>query len=175
MENEVVHDPQPQTQAEAVEPVKPYPETAPAVVAPSNFRAGGPLNPSLNEDLHDSRGQPKKLADEHGNYQPITAAQPVGPRGANVPLEHLSEAQKAETAAAEEKRLQRGMASTDFVDSRGEKQGEFKVEPQGFDTHGARIPDKITDELVEPPPPMVGPRGQGAPQDTYHGAKQPKK
>lgn len=144
---------------------------APAPPAPSNFRAGGPLNPSLNEDLHDSLGKPKTIEDEKGNQVAIAAPQPIGPRGANVPPEHLSEGKKAETAAAEAKRLQQGMSSTDLVDSRGKKQGEFKVEPQGLDKHGARIPDKVTDELVDPPPAMVGPRGKDAPPETYHGKK----
>jgi hypothetical protein len=91
-----------------------------------------------------------------------------GPRGANVPPEHLTEAQKAETAAAETKRLQQGMSSTHAVDSIGNKKGAFKVVPQGNDPFGNRIQDKLTDEVAEEHPPMVGPRGKDAPKESFH-------
>jgi hypothetical protein len=97
---------------------------------------------------------------------PVEAHDPLvgsGPRGANVPPEHLTEAQKAETEAAETKRLQQGMSSTHAVDSIGNAKGAFKVVPQGNDAFGNRKPDWVTDEVVEEHPPMVGPRGKDAP------------
>lgn len=149
-------------------------EQKPAVVPPSNFRAAGPLNPSLNEDLNDSRGDPK-TEEKDGKQVPITKPQPIGPRGVNVPPEHLTEARKAETAEAEARRLQQGMSSTDAVDSRGVKQGTFEIVPGEKDAAGVKQPDTVTDVLIEAQPAQIGPRGVGAPPETYHGKKGLKK
>jgi len=123
---------------------------------PKKAVPGGPHQPSLDEDKHDSLGHVK---DDAG---------PVGPRGAHVSPEHLSEEQKAESARQQHEREHRGMSSTAAVDSRGESKHIFVHEPQGNDRNGARIPDKKTDQLVEEAPPHVGPRGIGVPKDTFH-------
>jgi hypothetical protein len=137
-------------------------ELAPPSAAPAEAKTPTPV-----EGTGDSRDTDK--VDSLGNEK--TDKGLVGPRGANVSPEHLSEAKKGESAAAEQRRLQRGMSSTDFVDSIGNKQGEFRTEPQGLDKHGAKIPDKVTDERVEAPPPMVGPRGHSSPPESFHGKR----
>jgi hypothetical protein len=123
---------------------------------PKKAVPGGPHQPSRDEDKHDSLGNVK---DDAG---------PVGPRGAHVSPEHLSEEQKAESARQQHEREHRGMSSTAAVDSRGESKHIFVHEPQGNDRHGARLPDRNTGELVEEAPKHVGPRGIGAPKDTFH-------
>lgn len=124
---------------------------------------GGPLNPSLDSDKFDSLGEPK----EGG---------PVGPRGATLPLDVMTDADRQAVTDKQEARLKAGMSSTDHVDSRGNPQGAFKITPMGNNAMGARIPDHVDDSvLVEPNPPQVGPRGAGAPQDTFHGSRPPKK
>jgi hypothetical protein len=133
---------------------------APASVEPSDMK-----HPVPAENTGDSRDTDK--LDSLGNAK--EDAGPVGPRGANVSPEHLSEAQKAESAEQEHQRLQQGMSSTDRVDSVGNAKGHFVTEEQGLDEHGARIPDKVTDELVDEHPPQIGPRGRNTPLDTFHG------
>lgn len=159
------------------------PETKEITVEPSPHAAAPPSaepepirKPTPAEGTGDSRDTDKvdSLGTEKGDQTAGEAHDPLagtGPRGANVSPEHLSEAKKVESTAAEQKRLQKGMSSSDFVDSIGNKQGEFVTEAQGLDKHGARIPDKITDELKEPPPPMIGPRGHHAPPESFHGKR----
>lgn len=124
--------------------------------------------PTTEAEYHGERkGEQQVLRDQ----LPIEAHEPLagsGPRGANVSPEHLSEAKKQETAAAETTRLQQGMSSTDNKDSVGNPKGSFRTEEQGNDEHGARIPDVVTDEVVEEHPPMVGPRGKDAPKESFH-------
>lgn len=141
-------------------------------VAPKKAIEGGPHQPSRNEDLVDSAGNPKTehpaSESDQESHEPVTEAPLVGPRGANVSPEHLTEKQKAESAAKQLEREQRGMSSTAAVDSRGESKHVHAHEVQGHDKHGARIPDKKLDTIVEEAPKHIGPRGKGAPKDTFH-------
>ena len=127
--------------------------------------------PTTEPEWHGERkGEQQVLRDQ----EPIEAHDPLvgsGPRGANVSPEHLSEAKQKESAAAQTERLQRGMSSTDNKDSVGNPKGTFRTEAQGHDEHGMRIPDVVTDEVVEEHPPMVGPRGKDAPNESFHGRK----
>ncbi len=117
---------------------------------------GGPHNPSLDTEKYDSRGNEKK---DPG---------PFGPRGAFVSPEHLTEVQRDQRAAAEAKRLQRGMSSSDHVDSIGQVKGEHYVVERGRDEHGMRRPDEvIRHEEPQPEHLQVGPRGKGIPKDSF--------
>jgi hypothetical protein len=118
--------------------------------------AGGPTQPSLDENKFDSLGHEK------------TDIGLLGPRGAHVSPEHLSEEQKAESAKVRDEREHRGMSSTAAIDSAGNSKNIFRHEEQGYDSHGVRIPDRNTGELVEEAPKHVGPRGIGVPKDTFH-------
>lgn len=118
--------------------------------------AGGPTQPSRDEDKLDSLGNEK------------SDVGPIGPRGAHVSPEHLTEEEKAESEKKRQEREHRGMSSTAAIDSAGNSKDIFRHEPQGHDKHGMRIPDKNTGELVEEAPKHVGPRGMGVPKDTYH-------
>lgn len=118
------------------------------------------VGPSLDSDKKDSLGNDK------------SDVVPIGPRGDNLPGDVMTEAQKQAVTDKQDARLKVGMSSTDAKDSIGKAKGTYKHLPQGFDKHGARLPDKIDmSKPMEPPPVHVGPRGVGAPQDTYHGSK----
>jgi hypothetical protein len=99
-----------------------------------------------------------------------------GPKGDSLPPDVQTDAQRQAAADAKEAKLQQGMASTVAVDSLGEQKGRFAVTPQGYDKQGAKIPDEVDrSQVVEAQPVFTGPRGQGAPQDTFHGARPAKK
>lgn len=136
----------------AAPPSKPHEEPKKAV-------AGGPTQPSRDEDNLDSLGN-QKFAEGDSKL--------LGPRGAHVSPEHLSEEQRAESEKNRQEREHRGMSSTAAIDSAGNSKHIFRHEPQGHDKHGARIPDRNTGELVEEAPKHVGPRGTGVPKDTFH-------
>ena len=133
-------------------PSKPHEEPKKAV-------AGGPTQPSRDEDKLDSLGNPKFAEGD---------SKLVGPRGANVSPEHLSEEQKAESEKKRQEREHRGMSSTAKIDSAGNSKHIYRHEPQGHNKHGMRLPDRNTGELVEESPKHVGPRGTGVPKDTFH-------
>jgi hypothetical protein len=144
---------------------------APASQEPEPIRKPVPVEgtgDSRDTNKVDSLGNPKGDQVSGEEHDQVSG---TGPRGANVSPEHLPEARRAESAQTEERRLQHGMSSTDDVDSIGNDQGAFRVEPQGLDKHGARIPDKVTDELVEEQPAQIGPRGANAPPETFHGKR----
>ena len=93
----------------------------------------------------------------------------IAPRGVNRPPDVMSEQEKADVADKQEAKRRVGMAVTHSVDSVGKPKGEFKTTPQGNDQHGMRIPDKVDySNVVEAHNPVVGPRGAGAPKDTFH-------
>lgn len=138
-------------EAEVKEATAPKPPTAQAV------------GPSLDSDKKDSLGNEKDGV-------------AVGPRGADLPPDVMTDADKQKVADAHEARLSKNMSSTDGKSSTGTPKGSFQTTAQGVNLHGMKIPDKIDySKPVEAPPAQVGPRGVGAPQDTYHGAKPPKK
>jgi len=118
---------------------------------------GGPTNPSYDADKYDSTGKNAKKD-----------ATP-GPRGDNRPADVMSDDERAAVATKQETRLAQGMSSTHSIDSTGKPKGSFETVPQGLDKHGARLPDKVDyAKPVAPVPAQVGPRGQGAPKDTFH-------
>lgn len=93
----------------------------------------------------------------------------IAPRGVNQPPDVMTDEEKAAIADKQEAKRRVGMANTSSVDSVGKPKGEFKVTSQGNDKNGARIPDKVDySTVVEAHNPVVGPRGAGAPKDTYH-------
>lgn len=127
---------------------------------------GGPTQPSIDTTKFDDIGNVKDLGD-HGEG--------FGPRGKNMPRDVMTDAQKQAHADAAEKVLQAGLAPTNAIDSVGKAKGSFVVTPQGHDDHGMRLPDKVDySQPIEPVAAHVGPRGVGAPQDTFHGER-PKK
>jgi len=112
--------------------------------------------------------------DSLGNVK--TDAGPFGPKGDNPPADVQTDAQRQAASDAKEARMREHMASTVTVDSVGNKKGHFEVTERGEDSHGARIPDVVDySKPVEPLPVHVGPRGQGAPADTFHGTRPVKK
>ena len=99
-----------------------------------------------------------------------------GPKGDVLPPDVQTDGQRQAAADEREAKMRKNMGSTVDIDSTGRKKGRFAVTPQGFDSHGARIPDKVdTSQLVEAHPVHVGPRGVGAPQDSFHGTRPVKK
>lgn len=125
---------------------------------------GGPTQPSLDTTEFDDMGNKK------------TDAGPHGPRGVNLPADVQTEEQRQAAADAKEKVMQAGLAPTNAIDSRGELKGRFAVTPQGHDEHGMRLPDKVdTSKVLEPVAAHVGPRGSGAPLDSFHGPRPVKK
>jgi hypothetical protein len=127
---------------------------APSVTKPVH---GGPTNPSYDADKYDSTGNTEK---KDGI---------PGPRGVDRPADVMSDEERAAVATKQEDRLRKGMSPTHSVDSTGQTKGEFAVVPQGNDKHGARLPDKVDfSKPVEAHNPVAGPRGQGAPKDTFH-------
>lgn len=118
---------------------------------------GGPTNPSYDADKLDSTGENVKLDGI------------PGPRGVNLPLDVMGAGEREKIEQKREQRLAQGMSSTDSVDSTGKRKGHFETSPQGRDKHGMRLPDAVDYSApVEEHAAMVGPRGQGAPKDTFH-------
>lgn len=118
---------------------------------------GGPINPSYDADKYDSTGENLK---QDG---------PLGPRGVNRPGDVMSDDERAQIAVKQEGKLRKGMSPTHSIDSVGKPKGSFKTVAQGHDKHGAKVPDKIDyTQPTEVHVPMVGPRGAGAPKDTFH-------
>lgn len=140
------------------------PESLPNPTSHGHGEKGGPTNPSLDTTKFDDLGNEKLDPSKHG------------PRGKNMPADVLTDAERQVNADAAEKKLQAGLAPTNKIDSVGAQKGSFKITPQGHDKHGARLPDEVdTSEVVEPVPAHVGPRGVGAPPDSFHGARPEKK
>lgn len=132
----------------------------PIPLIPPSFRKptlGGPTNPSYDADKLDSTGENEK------------SGEVLGPRGADKPGDVMSDDERAAIAKKREDRLAKGMSPTHSTDSTGNPKGHFATIPQGNDKHGARIPDEIDySTVVEPHLPTLGPRGPGAPKDTFH-------
>jgi hypothetical protein len=165
--------------------------SAPAEVPPSlpnttshrDGEKGGPTNPSLDTVRLDSLGNAKTAdvnrdpEDPEGKTvpEPVDGSEEIGPRGHGMPADVMTEAERQAKADAAEKKMQAGLAPTNTIDSRGDAKGAFKVIPQGNDKHGMRLPDKVTSQIVEPVAAQVGPRGAGAPLDSFHGARPEKK
>ena len=116
----------------------------------------GPTAPSLDSDKLDSLGNPKHDAQIPGSG-----------KGATAPADSFSPDELAAKQKTAEAKL--ATSSTDAIDSRGLKKGAFQVTPQGYDGNGARLPDKV--DYTKPVDPMVvhGPRGVGAPKDSFQG------
>lgn len=136
---------------------------APIVAAAKPEGTGDQRDTSKLDSVGNVKGDPAEEAPEalHGS----------GPRGVGAPNESLEAEEKRLRDRIADIRAQRGMSSTDQVDSIGNAQHVFKQEEQGHDKHGMRIPDKSTGEIVETAPVHVGPRGAGAPPDTFHGKR----
>lgn len=118
---------------------------------------GGPTNPSYDADKLDSTGENEK------------SGEVLGPRGVDKPGDVMSDDERAAIAKKREDRLAKGMSPTHSTDSTGNPKGHFATIPQGNDKHGARIPDEIDySTVIEPHLPTLGPRGPGAPKDTFH-------
>lgn len=117
---------------------------------------GGPTQPSLDTDKFDDFGHEKKDG-------------PVGPRGHSLPQDSMLAEDRAAAAAKSEDDKKELYASTATQDSRGDQKGTFAVTPQGHDKHGMRIPDKVDYSKPVEPPAQHGPRGNGAPKDSFHG------
>lgn len=136
-------------------------KTAVQLEPPASFQKPAPQDkaPDLGYDADkmDSTGKNKKDGTT------------VGPRGQDAPPDTLSEAERAARAVkGAAKKI--GESVTHLIDSRGQKKGSFAVEPQGVDKNGAKIPDKVDYEAPTGKfQPVHGPRGKGAPKDTFHG------
>ena len=154
------------------EPIAPPQPSAPGaapdpVLAPASFLTM-PDNvnwsdPKLDTTKKDSLGSEKT---DKGEF---------GPKG-NKPPDVMTDAERQDIADKREARMRQNMADTSKVDSLGNKKGRFQTTPQGNDSHGMKIPDAVDySKPVEAIAPQVGPRGVGAPQDTYHGVRPVKK
>jgi hypothetical protein len=136
---------------------------APASFLPANDNTDW-TDPKLDTTKKDSLGNEKTDVGE------------FGPKGSAPPPDVQTDAQRQASADAKEARMREHMGSTVAIDSLGQQKGRFAVIPQGHDSHGMRLPDKVDrSTVVEEQPPHVGPRGQGAPADTFHGARPAKK
>lgn len=126
---------------------------------PASFQAPGPgvnwTDPKLDTTKKDSMGNEKL---DQGTF---------GPKGKSVPPDVQTEVERQAAADAKEAKLAKGMASTAGVDSVGKPKGAFKTISQGVDKHGAKIPDKVDYSQPLEKPVHAGPRGKGAPKDTY--------
>jgi len=157
-------------------PAEPVEDTTPPSAPPAEVKhaiEGSPHNPSHDSDLVDSLGNAKTEEaelDEKGQVVKVTTVEKagtagqVGPRGKGAPPESLSAEEKAKRQRAEEERLAKGMSSTARVDSIGNLKGAFE-DPK----------KRSEDTRVEDQHHMVGPRGKGAPADSYHGPRPAKK
>src|SRR6266568_8595314 len=132
------------------------PSAADSKLGPPTAQAVGP---SLDSDAKDSLGNLKE------NIIPI------GPHGESLPADVMTDAEKQAAIDKTTARMDAGMSSTVTTDSAGALKGNFAVTPQGYDKHGMRIPDKVDYSKPLDEPGHVGPRGAGAPPDTYHGPK----
>lgn len=122
------------------------------------------VGPSLDSNAKDSLGNLKENV------------VPLGPRGADTPPDVMTDAKKQAIADKVEARLKAGMSSTAKTDSTGKLKGSFAVTLRGNDKNGARYPDAVDySKPLEAPPVHVGPRGAGAPQDSFHGPRPAKK
>ncbi len=125
---------------------------------------GAPHGPSLDTNALDDLGHEKSDTTQ------------IGPRGRNVPLDVLTEAQRNAIEQKQEDKRTAAMAPTDHIDSAGNLKGHFATTENGYDKNGARIPDTVDyDVVIEERPAQVGPRGSGAPQDTFHGKRPAKR
>jgi hypothetical protein len=144
----------------------PAPDSLPNETSHGHGIPGGPTHPSIDTTKFDDIGNVKDLG-EHGEG--------FGPRGENKPRDVMTDAERQAHVDAAEKVLQAGLAPTNAIDSVGKAKGSFAVTPQGHDDHGMRLPDKVDySQPIEPVAAHVGPRGVGAPPDTFHGER-PKK
>jgi hypothetical protein len=142
------------------------PESLPNETSHLPVIPGGPTDPSIDTSKFDDLGHEKDRG---------AADEGFGPRGKNMPRDVMTDEQRQRHIDAEEKRLQAGLAPTNAIDSVGKAKGSFAVTPQGHDDHGMRLPDKVDySKPIEPVAAHVGPRGVGAPPDTFHGER-PKK
>lgn len=87
----------------------------------------------------------------------------VGPRGVDVQPDSIDQEKLKivdATPASTDPRV------TDHVDSVGNPKGHFEVEEQGYDKHGARIPDDVDYSVAVALHQIPGPRGVDKPQDS---------
>lgn len=121
-------------------------------------------DPKLNTATHDSMGNVK--SDKYV----------AGPKGDSLPPDTQTPAERQAKADAHEQKLQQGMTPTVLKDSVGNPKGTFAVTPGGKTKKGVKLPDVVDySKPIEPPAVHVGPRGIGAPQDTYHGPRPAKR
>lgn len=135
-------------------------KTGVQMAAPPSFQKpapqGAPSDLGYDADKMDSTGKNKKDGVS------------VGPRGKDAPLDALSDAERAARTVAADAKQAIGSAATHLKDSAGKLKGSFKVTPQGVDKNGAKIPDKVDyDSPTAEFQPVHGPRGVGAPKDTF--------
>lgn len=113
-------------------------------------------------------GPDTSKVDSLGNVK--TDLRTFGPQGVGLPGDTQTAEQRKAADDARDAKLGENMPDTSAVDSVGSKKGHFAVIPQGFDKHGARIPDKVDwSTPIETVAQHAGPRGKGAPKDTFHG------
>jgi hypothetical protein len=114
------------------------------------------------EPVHDPAASPAGVQsldsdtlDSFGNRKDVTE---LGPRGPRAPLDALS--------AEEREALKKPVTSTvtDQIDSIGQPQGSFEVEPGGLGKHGEKLPDVVDYSKPVEAQPVFGPRGPGAPK-----------
>ena len=157
-------------------PAHPVVEAQTSAPGPAPDSLAGPtshLSPHPDVNWTDPQHDTVKT-DSLGNAKTDTGN--FGPKGPSLPPDVQTEAQKQEAALAHEKKLQEHMGSTVAIDSAGRPKGRFVVTPRGRDAHGMKVPDHVDySQPVEPIPHHVGPRGAGAPQDTFHGPRPVKK
>jgi hypothetical protein len=125
---------------------------------------GGPTHPSIDTTKFDDVGNVKDLG-EHGEG--------FGPRGENKPRDVMTDAERQAHVDAAEKVLQAGLAPTNAIDSVGKAKGSFAVTPQGPRRSRDALAgqNRLPRKPIEPVAAHVGPRGVGAPPDTFHGER----
>lgn len=134
--------------ADVQAPAPPVDVVAPIAEVPAALISAGAPDKS-NSNLHDSAGKPKLQQNEAGEHEPITEAQLIGPRGTDAPLDALSETARASIAAKLAEKAKSTV--TDAIDSTGKEQ----------------VAHDGAGNLEGPHPQNYGPRGTGAPKDTY--------
>ena len=164
--------PEPELQGHSMPSAEPKPPEQPITTAAAPDSAPAPssfLPPNPNVVWNDPKADPAKN-DSLGSEKSDKGE--FGPRGASLPPDLQTDVQRQTAADEKEAKLRENMASTAHVDSIGRPKGAFKTAEQGFDSHGARIPDVVDySQVLEEHPVHVGPRGQGAPKDTFHGKR----
>lgn len=153
----------PPTTAAAHPPIRAQKSTQQSAPAsrqgPASFQAPADnvnwTDPKLDTTKKDSLGNEKL---DQGTF---------GPKGKSVPPDVQTETERQASADAKEAKLAKGMASTAGVDSVGKPKGAFKTTSQGHDKHGAKIPDNVDYSQPVEAPVHAGPRGKGAPKDSY--------